>query len=304
MKRESRYVKVARIAYELAQDSLPRYSHPKSPHRFTLPQLAACVLLTFYMDLSYRDMEEWLLASDQVCAVLGLDQVPDHSTLSRAFKKLKQADWERLRDRLLQQMAVSEDAIAADSTSFRLNQASLHYYNRAGKAFSDWIKGAYAVGTRSLLIVGWASSRGSLPDFRFRKTLHRQSARYGTYQGKRRQWWALADKGFDSGSFHPADLIPPIRRFGKITDPQRQARADRVAEARLAGLYGQRWKAETVNSVIKRKFGDVVRSRCLRLQRREAIVKGLVYNIHVLPFLYLYRCLQQSSWEKIEIFCR
>lgn len=281
MKRESRYVTFARIAYELAQASLPRYAHAKSPHHFTFPQLATCVLLTFYLDLSYRDMEEWMLASDQVQAVLGLKRIPDHSTLSRTFHKLKQADWDRFLAHLLRQMEVKEDAIAADSTSFRLSQASLHYYNRAGKAFGDWIKGAYAVGTQSLLILGWASSRGSLPDFGFRKCLYRQAARYGRYTAGRRTWWMLADKGFDSGAFHSADLIPPIRRFGKITDPQRQARADRVAEARLAGLYGQRWKAETVYSVMKRKFGDTIRSRSLRLQRREAIVKGLVYNLHL-----------------------
>lgn len=279
--RESRYVKVARIAYELAQATLPRYSHPKSPQHFTLPQLAACVLLTYYLDVSYRDMEEWLLASDQVCAALALKRVPDHSTLARAFRKLKQADWECLLERLLQQGEVNEDAIAADSTSFRLSNASLHYYNRAGKKFADWIKGAYAVGTSSLLIVGWASSRGSLPDFVFRKRLHRQAARWGTYNGKRRQWWSLADRGFDVGPFHGADLIPPIRRNGKITDPQRRARAERVAAARLEGLYGQRWKSETVNSVIKRKFGDTIRSRSLPLQRREAIVKAMVYDLHV-----------------------
>src|SRR4030095_6854490 len=134
MNKESRYVKVARIAYQLAQVALPRYSHAKSPHHFTLPQLATCVLLTFYMDMSYRDMEEWLLATNQVCAVLGLERVPDHSTLSRTFKKLKQADWDRLLKELVR-TEVNEEAIAADSTSFRLNQASLHYYNRAGKAF-------------------------------------------------------------------------------------------------------------------------------------------------------------------------
>lgn len=277
MNRESRYTKVARIAYEVAQATLPRYSHAKSPHHFTLPQLAGCVVLTFYLNKSYRDMEEWLLATNQVCEVLGLARVPDHSTLSRTFKKLKQTDWDRMLAALLRRMEVNEEAIAADSTSFRLNQASLHYYNRAGKAFSDWIKGAYAVGTGSLLILAWASSRGSLPDFGFRQRLQRQAARFGTYQGQRRMWWLLAD----SGTFHPADLIPPIRRYGKITDPERQARADRVSEARLAGLYGQRWKAETVHSVIKRKFGDTFRSRSLRLQLREAIVKGLVYNFHV-----------------------
>ena len=48
-RRESRYVRVARIAYAIAQEALPRYSHPKSPHICTLPQLAACVLLGFYL---------------------------------------------------------------------------------------------------------------------------------------------------------------------------------------------------------------------------------------------------------------
>jgi hypothetical protein len=34
--KESRYVTVARIAYHLAQEVLPLYSHPKSPQRFRL----------------------------------------------------------------------------------------------------------------------------------------------------------------------------------------------------------------------------------------------------------------------------
>jgi hypothetical protein len=51
--RESRYVRIARIAYRLTQKVLPKYSHPKSPHRFELPQLAACVLLMFYLNLNF-----------------------------------------------------------------------------------------------------------------------------------------------------------------------------------------------------------------------------------------------------------
>jgi hypothetical protein len=45
-------------------------------------------------------------------------------------------------------------------------------------------------------------------------------------------------------------------------------------------LFGQRWKSETVHSVIKRLFGDVIRSRSWRLQRREPMLKALVYNLH------------------------
>lgn len=48
-----------------------------------------------------------------------------------------------------------------------------------------------------------------------------------------------------------------------------------MAQARLDGIYGQRWKRETVYSVIKRKLGDAIRSRSTRLRFREVFVKGL-----------------------------
>jgi hypothetical protein len=65
----------------------------------------------------------------------------------------------------------------------------------------------------------------------------------------------LAEAGFDAKELNPLDTIPPIRRHDTLVDPDRKARADLVATARLDGLFGQRWKTETVNSVIKRKFG-------------------------------------------------
>jgi hypothetical protein len=96
---ESRYVTGARIAYQLAQASVPRYAHPKSPHRFTQPQVVACVLLTLYLDLSYRDMEEWLLASDKVCAVLELDvDVPCKLGGAAGAASRRLRDWRLFKD--------------------------------------------------------------------------------------------------------------------------------------------------------------------------------------------------------------
>ena len=113
------------------------------------------------------------------------------------------------------------------------------------------------------------------------RVLRRDARRYGRYVGKRRAWVMIANAGFDGQQVQEGDLIPPIRRNGKLVDPLRKARADLVAAVRLDGLYGQRWKTETVNSVIKRKFGDDIRSRLPSLQNREPLIKGLVYNIHV-----------------------
>jgi hypothetical protein len=235
----------------------------------------------FYLDLSYRDMEEWLLATDKVCQVLELKHIPDHSTLSRTFKKLRQSDLSALRDELLRQIGVEEEVVAGDSTSFRLCQASAYYQTRRGQQFRDWVKGAYAVGIQSRLIVGWMSGAGSLPDFGFLRPLKRQVAAFGRKCDGRRDWLFLADAGFDAKGVSKLDIIPPIRRNGKLIDPKRIKRAELGSAARLDGLFGQRWLVETVNSVIKRKFGDTIRSRSLRLQRREPLVNALVYNIHV-----------------------
>ncbi|MCB8981099.1 MAG: hypothetical protein H6657_27145 [Ardenticatenaceae bacterium] len=65
-RRESQFVTFARMAHNLAQKEFAPYSHPKSPRKYTQPQLVTCILLMHRLRLSYRDMEEWLLASDAV----------------------------------------------------------------------------------------------------------------------------------------------------------------------------------------------------------------------------------------------
>ena len=279
--RESRYVRVAKLAYVLTQKSLPLYAHPKSPHHFTFPQLATCVLLMFYLDLSYRDMEEWLLASDRVCTALELARVPDHSTLERTFKKLQQRNFDQLNTQLLTELKVTETAIALDSTGFTPSQASAYYQTRNGRPYREYVKAGYAVGTQSQLILGWRVGSLHTHDITMLPRLRRQATRYGHHVHGRCAWMLLGDMGFDGHTLQPGDLIPPIRRNGKIVAPERQARAELVAAARLDGIYGQRWKSETAHSVIKRKMGDTIRSRSLRLQWREPIAKGLVYNLHV-----------------------
>lgn len=279
--RESRYVKVAKIAYRLSQQALPKYSHAKSPHHFELPQLAACVLMMFYLNKSYRDMEEWLLATDKVCQALALSRIPDHTTLQRTYRKLRKLDFENMKNQMLEEENIKESVMASDSTGFSPGQASLYYQTRSGRTYEHWLKGAYAVGTESQYILAWQSGDGPSNDTAHLNALKRGSARFGTHsETKQRTWLMLADAGFDAKKLSSLDIIPPIRRHGKLVDPDRKARADLVAATRLDGLFGQRWKAETVNSVIKRKFGDTIRSRKTQLQNREPIIKALVYNIH------------------------
>ncbi|MBI5952414.1 MAG: hypothetical protein HY865_12220 [Chloroflexi bacterium] len=110
-------------------------------------------------------------------------------------------------------------------------------------------------------------------------SLGQASLYYQMHSGHRYEHW-LKGAYFDAKNLNALDIIPPIRRHDKLVDPERKARADLVATARLDGLFGQRWKTETVHSVIKLKFGDTISSRKTQLQNRELIIKALVYNIH------------------------
>ena len=91
----------------------------------------------------------------------------------------------------------------------------------------------------------------------------------------------LGDAGFDGQATQEGDLIPVQRRGHDLKAAARRARAELVDAARLDGLYGQRWKVETIISVLKRKFGEGIRARSRPLQFREPLVKALVYNLHV-----------------------
>jgi hypothetical protein len=53
--RESRFVRIAKLAYHIAQQTLPTYAHPKSRHDYTCPQRVACVRLKIYRNDTYRD---------------------------------------------------------------------------------------------------------------------------------------------------------------------------------------------------------------------------------------------------------
>ncbi len=276
-KKISHYVRIAQLVYAAAQASYPKYRRRKSKKTFSQHQLVACVLLMMYVNLSYRDFEDWLRASDQVCVALGLTTVPDHSTLNRAFHRLTEKRLRRLLAGVVAAMQVKEKVIAGDSTGYSLTQASAYYRTHRGKPLRDWVKGSYAVGTSSqLILVAESSRRNSANDAPMLEPLRKGAERYAAGA----DWVFLADAGFDCKAVTDRDLIPPIRRARRLVAPERKARADLVSQARLDGLYGQRWKCETVHSVIKRKFGEHIRSKLKDRQDREPLIKAVIYNLH------------------------
>jgi hypothetical protein len=104
----------------------------------------------------------------------------------------------------------------------------------------------------------------------------------------------VADASYDSEANHRFcrerlgvdSLIPAKKRRSAIvlaTTPFRREMLRRLAkggaDAAARRAYAQRWKADTVMSVVKRKWGGALSARLEATQRAQALLRGLVYNL-------------------------
>jgi hypothetical protein len=73
---------------EAGKEALPDYSCPKSPHRFTQPQLFAMLALKQFFKIDYRGLVQWLAKWAELRSALGLKHLPHYSTLCYAERRL------------------------------------------------------------------------------------------------------------------------------------------------------------------------------------------------------------------------
>lgn len=98
-----------RVALEAAKQALPAYSHPKSPHKFTQHQLFAMLALKEFLQLDYRGLIEHLNDWSDLRQELGLDRLPNFSTLKYAQDRMVEKGASQ---RCLQVLSTSLDAMA------------------------------------------------------------------------------------------------------------------------------------------------------------------------------------------------
>ncbi|MDZ4243711.1 MAG: hypothetical protein U1C57_01260 [Candidatus Doudnabacteria bacterium] len=79
---------IARVAYTAAQQALPLYSHEKSPHKFTQPQLVACLVLKEFFTTDYRGIVGILNDSSDLTKILELTAVPHYAMPKTKYRKL------------------------------------------------------------------------------------------------------------------------------------------------------------------------------------------------------------------------
>jgi hypothetical protein len=308
----NRLLTFARLAYEVAQRSLPERAHKFAPKRYTQPQLLACLLLKEYLGLDYRTAQETLELPDGLREALGLRAVPDYSTLWRFAhdKAAAEVVATALTETIELLKASGHDPptdvplVAIDSTGLFCGHASRYFEQRRSRARSAasyparaYQKWAAALWTGPQIVVAQLSKPGPCGDYPDLPPL--ASMALASVPGA----IVLADAGYDCEANHVfcrerlgvLSLIPAkTRRY--VAGPRRRYRAEMVralgnttlgvkGEAVPLRTYRQRWLVETLMSVVKRKWGEALAARLPAMQEAQALVRGLVYNLYRLVVL-------------------
>jgi hypothetical protein len=301
-------------AYELAKLTLPDYSSKFSRKDFTLPQLFACLALREHQRKSYLGLEALLEDSPSWRVAIGLPRTPDSNTLWRAFQYLvKPRGLQQMLDRMVAEaqrrglIRGRLKPVALDSTMFESHHVSRHFEkrqkqtarqnrkqtaknraNRRRRAVHKRLpKLSLAVASTSHIIVAARATTGTGGDQPFFEPLLREAHQRAKFRV------AVGDAGFDSEANHRLarkdlgvrSIIPPDA--GRPTaqppsTPYRRLMQQRFRRKADQKCYGQRWQAETVNSMLKRNLGSALRARTARRRSKELLLRVVTHNLMIL----------------------
>ena len=303
--------RVFQVAYEAACQALPAYRHKFSPKEFTQPQLLACLVLKEFARLDYRGLAEHLADHPDLGRLIDLKSIPHYTTFQKAADRLLRAAparklFDAVLDRALRDKVRKRRVplAAVDGTGLESRHVRRYYVKRRAKTgtgtqettYSKYPKVVLVNDCHSHLVLAAVPGRGPASDLvRFKAALEQAAgrARIGTL---------LADADFDGEWVHEhvrsygiRTLIPPERGRPSAKPPAGRWRR-RMKQRFDKKKYGQRWQAETVNSMIKRRLGSALRARSYWSQCREIILRVITHNVMiVIRVRVFYRASRKSN---------
>jgi hypothetical protein len=296
---------VLKRAYQVGKAALEPYSHPRSPQKFTQPQLFACLVLKAFFQVDYRGVEQLLSEWPELGKEIGLKETPHFTTLQKAEKRL--LDHETTQKLLQQtiraaltnrQMRDLVDLAAIDGSGFESRHVSQYFIKRRSRynrdifqetTYTRFPKLAVLCDCSSHMTLALDVGRGPSPDIKHFAKLLKSALRKINIRT------LLADAGYDSERSHVIarerykieSIIPP--RIGYPTRRLPKAKWRRLMAKNFnKDAYGQRWQVETVFSMLKRRLRSALTARNYLSQCRELRLKVLTLNIMILLFLFFW----------------
>jgi hypothetical protein len=283
--RQTKYVKLANSLLRIIRHNrISLYLNKKSNHIYTVWQHIVILALRQYENKSYRRFAEWLEEADNLLQHLRLKRIPHFTTLQKFTTRISNSLLQRL---LLSFVTVyycsQEYTIGIDATGFK-SAFSQYYDNRVTTTNSikrrTFIKSTVSADTNTQFLCHTRTRHSHTHDnVDFIPVLSAiQNLPISL---------VIADKGYDDEKNHMfarecllADSIIPAR-FEDVPAWKTYGRyRKQMKRGYSKHLYNERNKVETIFSVIKRMFGECIRSKKIKTKNREMAFRCIAYNMH------------------------
>jgi hypothetical protein len=270
--------------------------HRKGQQPYDYRIILVLCILRILLRKTYADYEIEMRYDQRICSLLGLQILPGKSTIQRGlklismrsiieFNRLMLADWMKIKLNLM-----------LDASGIRLVGRSIWYAIRIKKPIlrRNCDKIHIAACSDILLIMTWEITDWRKNDSPFLKVLLSPFKILGLVfadagYSSRKNVQLIADK--NGGVFIP---------FSKKTTPKPKSYPawkflhNMYTKFRTIfdSIYHQRSKVETIFSVLKKRYGDMLYSKSREMQHKEMSLRFIAYNVRV--FLYWKYAMQNN----------
>ncbi len=278
----SKYKKVADFCYELfGEAGLMLHKSKFSNKLFTQYQHLFMLVYKQFRKFTYKELLEDLSDNITLRAYLGLNKLPEYTTLIKFAKRVPSIIFEKIMVAFSKYIKQPEK-VAIDGTGISLDNASPHYCKKIGKKYHKrpFLKLSVIIEIKHYLILQFKVRKKARHDLIDAYPMVKKLAKLYTPEA------FYGDRGYDSEKlfklvFEELGAYPLILQ--KRLDVPKHRRKGRYRKQTVDvfdyGQHLQRNKVETAFSILKRKFGFSIRSREVKLQKVEAMSRIIAYNI-------------------------
>ena len=279
---QNKFKKVADFCYKLFRIAeLKLYSHKFSKKAFSQFQHLFLLVYKQFRKFTYEELLTDISSNTELRSYLGLLKLPHYTTLIHFAKRLPLNVYDTLII-AFKKLIPEPRKVAIDATGISLDNASPHYCKRIGKTMKKrpFMKTTFVVDINDYIILLCKMRKKSRHDTKDAKPMIKKLSKH--YE----PLVFYADRGYDDNEifklcFEKLKAYPLIlQRRLDVPKHRRKGTYRKLTINEFDyGEYLQRNKIETLNSMIKRRFGNNVKSHCDKLQKVEILTRVIAFNI-------------------------
>jgi len=244
----------------------------RGPKLYNQHQLIALLILKGRENKSLRRFVEWLYETKWP-EWLGLKEIPSYSTIYRAIKRLGMVVLRQINTAITSVLQTTKKAF--DGTGFQTRHRSRHYEKRAKLDKAPHAKLDVLGNIEHYVIEDWHFAMRSRHDVRAAKQIMRRAKKVNDTE-------IWGDKAYDCEELHRLAHekgYTLLARTRKSSRKRPKGRFRRKVDALMEQKEKyERPKIETIFSILKRVYGEMIRARHPHMKKREMAWKIIAMN--------------------------